>query len=130
MFEKCREPVLLDRSMFYRPSFCLLCLLCTSGASLLLAVSCAGALFLLRDCKEYQEVIRDFHVPAVAESFECLRALTNLLIVAPEGLTSCAQKDPRLAKVPRVCRVCVSVAGNESIISTCNCEHFNHESFH
>ncbi len=36
---------------------------------------------------------------APPQSFECLRALTNLLIVAPEGLTSCAQKDPRLAKM-------------------------------
>ena len=29
-------------------------------------VSTVGALFLLRDCKEYQEVVREFHIAAVS----------------------------------------------------------------
>jgi hypothetical protein len=65
-------------------------------------ISTVGALFLLRDCKEYQEVVRELHIPGVTESFETLRALTNLLIVAPEGLRTCVQKDTRLSKLKPV----------------------------
>jgi hypothetical protein len=54
---------------------------------------------LLSDCKEYQDVIREFHISSVAEKFEFLRSLTNLFIVNPEGMAQCVAKDPKLAKL-------------------------------
>eukprot|EP00455_Lapot_gusevi_P055039 TRINITY_DN8919_c0_g1_i6.p1 TRINITY_DN8919_c0_g1~~TRINITY_DN8919_c0_g1_i6.p1 ORF type:complete len:233 (-),score=77.31 TRINITY_DN8919_c0_g1_i6:53-700(-) len=61
--------------------------------------STSGALVLLRDVKEYQEVIREFQIPALNQSFEILRSVSNLFLVTPDTLSSVVQKDVRLSKM-------------------------------
>jgi hypothetical protein len=51
-----------------------------------LLASQTGTLFWLRDIKEYQEVVRQLHIPAVNEMFETMRSIANLFMVPPDAL--------------------------------------------
>ena len=54
--------------------------------SLFFFISQTGTLFWLRDIKEYQEVVRQLHIPAVNEMFETMRSIANLFMVPPDAL--------------------------------------------
>eukprot|EP00474_Spongospora_subterranea_P010363 CRZ10821.1 hypothetical protein [Spongospora subterranea] len=66
-------------------------------------ISNAGALLLMRDIREYQDCLRDFHVPAVSDRFETLRHIANVFAVPADGLRSLITDDPTLSPshIPR-----------------------------
>jgi len=65
-----------------------------------LQVTSLGAGLLLRDMKDYEAMIRQFHIATVSEKFADLRLIFNLFFVSVDNLRAWLQ-EPRINKMDR-----------------------------
>ncbi|KAI1287934.1 Exocyst complex component 5 [Halotydeus destructor] len=56
-------------------------------------ISSVGAMFVICDMNEYRRCVSHFKVPLLAQLFDTLHALCNLLVVAPENLKQICVED-------------------------------------
>lgn len=62
-------------------------------------VNSNGAIILMKDVMDYQEIFREFHIPALDEKFEILQHIASLFTVPLESIDLLLSEDSLLKKV-------------------------------